>query len=57
MTMPNVLGRAVEILTRCGEWFKGYSYVQRKGDLHQLADPTGYQGIFVTDDEFRFATG
>jgi hypothetical protein len=56
MPMPNVLGRAVEILTRCGEWFKGYSYIQPKGDRHQLEDPTGYRGIYVSDDEFRFAS-
>lgn len=52
---PIVLGRAVEILTRCGEWLQGYFYVGRKGDRHQLADRTGYRGIFVTDNEFRFA--
>jgi len=54
---PSALGRAVEILTRCGQWLQGYFYVDRKGDRHQLADRTGYRGIFVTDDEFRFAAG
>ncbi len=46
--------RAVEILTRSGEWLRGYFYLRQRGDRHQLADPTGYRGIFVTDDEFRF---
>ena len=48
------LGRAVEILTRCGQWLQGYFYVGSKGDSHQLADPSGYRGIFVGDNEFRF---
>jgi len=57
MPSPTVLGRAVEILTRCGDWLQGYFYVGRKGDRHQLSDRSGFRGIFVADDEFRFATG
>lgn len=52
---PTAQGRVVEILTRCGQWLSGYSYVGRRGDRHQLADSTGYRGIFVSDSEFRFA--
>ena len=48
--------RAAEILTRSGQWLQGYFYIGQKGDFHQLADGTGYRGIFVGDDEFRFAT-
>jgi rhodanese-related sulfurtransferase len=52
---PDALLQAVEILTRCGQWLTGYFYVGRKGDCHQLQNRNGYRGIFVTDDEFRFA--
>lgn len=54
---PTVLGRAVEILTRCGQWLSGYFYVGRIGDCHQLRDRSGYRGIKVTDNEFRFVPG
>ena len=57
VSQPSLPARAVEILTRYGEWLRGYFYVGRKGDRHQLADCTGYRGIFVANDEFRFATG
>ena len=55
---PIAPGRVVEILTRCGgQWLSGYFYVGRKGDRHQLADSTGYRGIFVSDNEFRYSAG
>lgn len=51
---PSIQARAVEILTRAGDWLRGYFYVGRKADRHQLADSTGYRGIFVDANEFRF---
>lgn len=49
--------RSVEILTRAGNWLRGYFYVGRKNERHQLADSAGYRGIFVDDNEFRFVDG
>ena len=51
---PSMPARAVEILTRAGDWLQGYLYLGRRGEQHQLADGSGYRGIFVDDDEFRF---
>lgn len=54
--LPQTTGllKAAEILTRCGQWLQGYFYIGQKGDYHQLADGTGYRGIFVGGNEFRF---
>lgn len=57
VSQPSLPARAVEILAHSGEWLRGYFFVGRKGDRCQLADRTGFKGIFVANDEFRFATG
>lgn len=46
--------RAVEIRTRLGDWLQGYFYIGKQDKRHRLADPSGYDGIFVDDNEFRF---
>lgn len=49
--------RAVEILTRTGDWLRGYFYLGRRDKRHRIADSGGYRGIFVDENEFRFVDG
>ena len=53
-TRTNLRQRAVEILAMTGTWLKGYFYVGRRGSRHQLADISGFDGIFVDEKDFRF---